>query len=290
MICMEQATYRYGDAETPALQGIDLSIRDGEYLALLGPNGSGKTTLLRLLNALLLPERGRVVVDGLDTQDKTARREIRQRVGMVFQNPDHQLVGMTVEDDVAFGPANLGLPAGEIRRRVGEALARLGIVPLAPRSPQDLSGGEKRLVALAGILAMDPRWIACDEPAAYLDPAAKARVLSVLRQLHAEGMGIVHITHDATDVVEADRIILLVDGRIARTGTPREIFQDLDGLDRLHLAAPPATELMHRLSRRGLPVARDILTIEQAGSELACRWQERAPSPLRLVRKKAGHG
>jgi biotin transport system ATP-binding protein len=239
MIQIEDLHYRY-DRETPdVLRGISLSIGEGAHTALIGPNGSGKTTLIKHLNALLFPTSGTIRVDGMQTDDPGAVREIRRRVGMVFQNPDSQIVGMTVEEDVAFGPGNLGLPSAEIRRRVDTCLAMVGMTGLERRAPHTLSGGEKRLLSIAGVLAMDPRYIAFDEPTAYLDPAAKERVLAIIRRLHREeGMAIIHIAHDMRDVAGADRIVVMDRGALLMEGPPAEVFARADRLRAIGLDCP----------------------------------------------------
>jgi len=238
VICLEHLFYRYAPEAPDALSDVTLTFAEGEHTALIGPNGCGKTTLVKHLNALLLPAAGIVHVDGMATTDKAAVREIRRRVGMVFQNPDCQIVGMTVEEDVAFGPGNLALPSAEIRRRVDECLAMVGMTGLERRAPHTLSGGEKRLLSIAGVLAMNPRYIAFDEPTAYLDPAGKQRVLEIIRQLNRAGMAIIHIAHDMRDVAEADRVVVMDRGQVLLTGTPAEVFKKADllisvGLDGL---------------------------------------------------------
>jgi biotin transport system ATP-binding protein len=230
MIRVEDLVYRY-DREAPEiLRGIRLTIEEGTHTALIGPNGCGKTTLIKHLNALLFPTAGSVHVDGMITTDTAAVREIRRRVGMVFQNPDSQIVGMTVEEDVAFGPGNLALPAAEIRRRVDDCLAMVGLSGVERRPPHTLSGGEKRLLSIAGVLAMAPRYIAFDEPTAYLDPAGRRRVLEIIRRLHREGMAIIHIAHDMRDVAGAERVVVMDRGGILTEGTPGEVFSDSDCL------------------------------------------------------------
>ncbi|MCK9363213.1 MAG: ATP-binding cassette domain-containing protein [Syntrophales bacterium] len=224
MIRVENLVYRYEAAAPDSLRGISLEIAEGEHAALIGPNGCGKTTLIKHLNALLFPASGTVCVDGMMTTDGSSVREIRRRVGMVFQNPDSQIVGMTVEEDVAFGPGNLALPAPEIRRRVAVSLEMVGMTGFEKRAPHTLSGGEKRLLSIAGVLAMNPRYIAFDEPTAYLDAAGRERILAIIRRLNREGMAIIHIAHDLRDVAEADRVAVMDQGLLLRTGTPEEIF------------------------------------------------------------------
>ncbi len=238
MIRADNLTFRY-DREAPdVLNGISLTIREGEHIALLGPNGCGKTTLIKHLNALQLPTAGSVQVDGMLTTDSTSAREIRRRVGMVFQNPDSQIVGMTVEEDVAFGPGNLTLPPAEIRRRVDECLAMVGMTGLERRAPHTLSGGEKRLLSIAGVLAMAPHYIAFDEPTAFLDPAGKQRVLEIIGRLHREGMAIIHIAHDMRDITGADRIVVMNQGSVLIEGTPAEVFCQSDRLRSIGLDCP----------------------------------------------------
>ena len=238
MIRVENLSYRY-DRETPAvLAGIHLSIAEGTHVALLGPNGCGKTTLIKHLNALLYPTAGSVRVDGMVTTDPASVREIRRRVGMVFQNPDSQIVGMTVEEDVAFGPGNLALPPAEIRRRVDECLEAVGLKGFEQRGPHTLSGGEKRLLSIAGVLAMSPRYIAFDEPTAYLDPAARRRVLAIIGRLHREGMTIIHIAHEVRDISGADRIVVMDRGSIVIEGPPAEVFGRGDLLGPIGLDCP----------------------------------------------------
>jgi biotin transport system ATP-binding protein/energy-coupling factor transport system ATP-binding protein len=224
MIRVENLIYRYDTGAPDCLREVTLEIPEGAHTALIGPNGSGKTTLIKHLNALLFPAAGTVCVDGMMTTDASSVREIRRRVGMVFQNPESQIVGMTVEEDVAFGPENLALPSAEIRRRVDACLAMVGMKGFEKRAPHTLSGGEKRLLSIAGVVAMNPRYIAFDEPTAYLDPAGKQRVLSIIRRLNREGMAIIHIAHEMRDVADADRVVVMDRGQVLRTGTPAEVF------------------------------------------------------------------
>jgi len=239
MIRVEKVVHRYEPEAPDVLRGISLTIEEGSYTALIGPNGCGKTTLIKHLNGLLRPTAGWVSVDGMKTTDTAKIREIRRRVGMVFQNPDSQIVGMTVEEDVAFGPGNLGLPSAEIRRRVDVCLQMVGMAGLEKRPPHTLSGGEKRLLSLAGVLAMDPLYIALDEPAAYLDHAGKHRVLEHIRRLHREGMAIIHIAHDMRDVAAADRVVVMDRGQLILAGTGEEVFGQEELLTSVGLDVPP---------------------------------------------------
>lgn len=224
MIKVENLVHRYDGEDASALGGINLEIKEGEYVAIIGPTGCGKTTLIKHLNALLAPTEGNVWVDGMNTRDTSVVGEIRRRVGMVFQNPDNQIIGMTVEEDVAFGPGNLRLPPREIRQRVSEALAAVGMGRYAHRHPHTLSGGEKRLVTIADILAMNPRYIPLDEPTSSLDPAGREMVLALLRELNSQGIAIIHITHNMDEITGADRIVVMEDGRIVLSGRPEEVL------------------------------------------------------------------
>jgi len=264
MITLSDVCYQYEPEGIDALSGISLEIKDGEHLALIGPNGCGKTTLVQHLNALLLPGQGTIYVDGLDTRDVPSQVAIRSRVGMVFQNPDSQIVGMTVEEDVAFGPENLCLPPAEIRERVAQALSKVGMSDLAGRNIEHLSGGEKKLVAIAGVLAMQPRYIAFDEPTAFLDPTASERILKIIDKLYGENIGIIHITHNMNEAAMASRIVVLNAGRISLDGTPPEIFSRVDLLREIGMQLPQATEMMIKLKENGFPVRTDIVRMEDA--------------------------
>lgn len=242
MIRVENLIFRYDAEEPDSLRGVTLDIEERAHTALIGPNGCGKTTLIKHLNALLFPRTGTVCVDGMRSTDTASIREIRRRVGMVFQNPDSQIVGMTVEEDVAFGPGNLALSSAEIRRRVDESLAMVGMTGFEKRAPHTLSGGEKRLLSIAGVVAMDPRYIAFDEPTAYLDPAGKQRVLEIIRKLNREGIAIIHIAHDMRDIAEADRVVVMERGEVLLTGTPEEVFENEDLLIAVGLHGLPGEE------------------------------------------------
>jgi len=268
MIKIQNVSYQYDGCDIPALNNISLEINSGEYVALTGPNGCGKTTLIRLLNALIRPAEGVVSIDGLDTNIAANHKEIRRTVGMLFQNPDNKIVGMTVEEDIAFGPGNLNWPPQEIRRQVGEILKSLGLQSLALRAPHTLSGGEKRLVSLAGVLIMNPRYIAFDEPTAYLDPSGRRRVLQMMEQLHRQGIGVIHITHDVNDMVDAGRLLAMERGEIILDGPPREILRKIAETRDSFLSLPPVMELLHQLKKRGWPLSPDILSVEDAEREI----------------------
>ena len=248
-------SYKY--EERMALDGIDLTIGDGEFVAIIGANGSGKSTLAKNLNGLLLPTAGRVLVDGIDTTADVWT--IRTKVGMVFQNPDNQIVGAIVEDDVAFGPENLGVEPIEIRRRVDEALSTVGMLEYREFSPYKLSGGQKQRVAIAGVLAMQTKCIVFDEATAMLDPRGRSEVLSTIERLHSTGMTIVLITHFMEEAARAERVIVMDGGRIARQGTAREIFSDVRGLKKLGLEVPTEVELASRLRLKKVLTVDDLI-------------------------------
>ena len=257
--------YQSGEAEGhEALRGITLSITAGEFVAVLGANGSGKSTLARHLNALLLPTEGTCLVRGWDTKDEERRWDIRQEVSMVFQNPDNQLIAAVVADDVAFGPENLGVPPEEIRARVQNALALVGMESYAQAAPHLLSGGQKQRIAIAGAIAMQTHCLVLDEPTAMLDPRGRAEVLSAVEKLHDEqGMTIVYITHFMEEAIATDRIVLMDAGRIVMDGTPREIFAQPERVRALGLDVPLAADLAERLRRGGRDLPQDILTDEE---------------------------
>lgn len=261
---MNNVHYRYEPEGIAALRGVSLEIKAGEHIAVIGPNGCGKTTLIRHLNALLLPEKGAVVVNGLDTKMAQNHAEIRSLVGMVFQNPDNQIVGMTVEEDVAFGPENLRLPPAEIKKRVADSLRQTEIAQLASRATENLSGGEKRLVAIAGALAMNPRYIALDEPTAFLDPAAAARVLGIMDKLHRAGVGIIHVTHKMEQAALAERVLVLNKGEVYLDATAREVFGKAKRLQEINLRLPQITQILIKLQEFGLPVRADIVDPDEA--------------------------
>lgn len=255
MIEIKGLSYKYD--ERLALDSIDLKIDDGEFVAIIGANGSGKSTLAKNLNGLLQPSSGKVLVDGLDTTVDVWT--VRSRVGMVFQNPDNQIVGAVVEDDVAFGLENLGVEPNEIRRRVDEALSTVGMLEYKKFSPHKLSGGQKQRVAIAGVLAMQTKCIVLDEATAMLDPRGRAEVLSTVEGLRSKGMTIVMITHFMDEAARADRIVVMDGGKIVDAGAPRKIFSDVDRLKKLGLEVPTAVELARRLKLKNVLTADDLI-------------------------------
>jgi len=248
-----------------ALKDINLSIKCGEFLVILGRNGSGKSTLARHMNALLVPQKGVVTVTGIDTSNEEFVWEIRQSVGMVFQNPDNQIVGTIVEEDVAFGPENLGVEPGEIRKRVDESLETVGMSEYARHAPHLLSGGQKQRVAIAGILAMKPQCIVLDEATAMLDPGGRREVMRVLRKLNkSEGITIVHITHHMDEATAADRVCVMDNGRLVISGSPEEVFSDVEHIKAMGLDVPQVTELFYEFVKAGYDFRTDVLTVEEA--------------------------
>ncbi|MGI9860732.1 energy-coupling factor transporter ATPase [Moorella naiadis] len=266
MIVLQGVTFYYPGATTPALEKINLGIQPGEFLAVTGPNGSGKSTLARLLNGLLRPGEGRVRVDGLDTGEPASLVAIRRRVGMVFQDPDNQLVAATAADDVAFGLENLGLPPAEIRARVDWALKTVGLDDLADRPPHQLSGGQKQRLALAGVLAMEPRYLVLDEATAMLDPVAREEILQqVLKQRREQGIAVILISHLMEEALLADRMLVMQAGKITWTGQPREIVHQDRVLAAAGLRLPAVVALGQSLRRRGFQLGENPLN----GEELA---------------------
>ena len=270
-ILAEGLCYRYPEAEQNAVDQVSMRVKRGEFLAVLGHNGSGKSTLAKLMNALYAPTAGRVLVCGLDTADDALIFDVRQHAGMVFQNPDNQIVATVVEEDVAFGLENNGVPQHEMRGRIDEALTAVGMTEYAKKAPHMLSGGQKQRVAIAGILAMKPDIIILDESTAMLDTSGRREVMETVRRLNREeGISIVLITHFMNEAAAADYIIVMDAGRIALTGTPREIFRQAERMRALGLDVPPMTELAGRLAAKGLPVKNDILTVPEMVEEV-CR-------------------
>lgn len=253
-----------GQRRTTALEDVTLTIEKGSFVVVLGHNGSGKSTLAKHMNAVLLPSGGAVYVEGMNTQDEDLLLEIRRRVGMVFQNPDNQIVANVVEEDVAFAPENLGVPTAEIRRRVDDALAAVGMTEFTRHAPHLLSGGQKQRVAIAGVIAMEPECIVLDEATAMLDPSGRREVLDTVHRLNRQrGITVVHITHHMSEAEDADRVIVMNDGVVAMDGAPREIFSRVEELQALGLAAPDTVELLHRLNRHGMDLPLTAITVDE---------------------------
>ena len=247
-----------------AIRDVSFTVAPGEFVAILGHNGSGKSTLAKHMNALLVPEEGTIWVDSIDTKDKEMIWDIRQRVGMVFQNPDNQIVYNVVEEDVGFGPENLGVPTPEIWQRVGSALEKVGMSKYRKKSPNNLSGGQKQRVAIAGILAMKPKCIVLDESTAMLDPIGRREVLEAVRELNKkEHITVLWITHYMEEVIEADKLIVMNQGEIVLEGTPRQIFSQVEQLKAYHLDVPQVTMLAHELRKTGLDIPADILSVDE---------------------------
>ena len=258
---IKNVKFTYPEAAAPALDGVSLDIYPGSFVAVLGANGSGKSTLAKHLNAILTPSSGQVLVQGLDTSVPENLIPIRRRVGMVFQNPDNQIVANVVEDDVAFAPENLGVDPPSIRRRVDGALRHVGMYDYRLHAPHLLSGGQKQRVAIAGVLAMQPEVLVLDEPTAMLDPRGRREVVDTIETLcRSDNITIVLITHHMDEAARADRVVLMERGRVVMDGTPREIFPRVDELRRLSLAVPEATALIHELNAAGMDLPADVLT------------------------------
>lgn len=273
MICIQRVTHIYKKESTKqevkALDNVSLDIHEGEHIAVLGHNGCGKSTLAKHLNALLLPTAGTVEVDAVDTANEADLWTIRQMVGMVFQNPDNQLVATTVEEDVAFGPENMGMEPALIRQRVDEALALVGMSQFKDKGPHLLSGGQKQRVAIAGIIAMRPKYIVFDEPTAMLDPIGRKEVMDTMQRLNREeGITVINITHFMEEAVLADRVVVMDHGRIVLSGTPKEVFTQVDLLKEMQLDVPPIVELAALLHKEDTHIAADIMTIEEMVREL----------------------
>lgn len=262
-------SYTVGNRQKiPVFKDISLSIHKGEYVAIIGHNGSGKSTLAKHLNGILLPESGQVLVDGMDTRDREKKLDIRKRVGMVFQSPDNQIVATIVEDDVAFGLENLGVPQNEMMARVDEALRAVGMEAFRERPPHFLSGGQKQRVAIAGILAMRPECLVLDEATSMLDTFGRKEILGVVRSLHAQGMTIVTITHHMSEVAEADRVIVMEAGKVVLEGTPREVFEQHEVLEQLQLDIPESNQIA-RLVHEEVPEFRsDLISRDEVIDEV----------------------
>ena len=268
-ILAENVSFTYEDAPAPALTGISVQIKAGEFVAVLGHNGSGKSTLAKLINALYLPTEGRMIVCGYDTSKEEYVWEIRQRAGMIFQNPDNQIVATVVQEDVAFGLENLGVPTEDMPARVESALAAVKMSKYASSAPHMLSGGQKQRVAIAGILAMEPSIIIADEATAMLDPSGRKEVLESIRTLNREkGITVVWITHFMEEAAIADRVLVVSDGKIVSEGLPRKIFENVEQMRSLHLDVPRMTALSASLRQKGMPLNPGIMTVEEMAEEV----------------------
>lgn len=264
IIKIENVKYKYDKEDSDyAVNGVNLNIRKGEFTAIIGHNGSGKSTLAKLINSILLPTEGKIYVKKMDTRDDSKLWEIRQTAGMVFQNPDNQLVATIVEEDIAFGPENQGVEPSEIRKRVDEALNAVGMYEFRKRPPHMLSGGQKQRIAIAGILALNSDCIILDEPTAMLDPSGRKEVMETLRNLKEKGKTILLITHYMDEAVQADRVVIMDKGNIKLDGTPKEVFRNIDEIKKFGLDVPQVTELAQELSKEGLSFPNDIIDVKE---------------------------
>ena len=262
---------REDSVKTYSLNGVDLTVKAGEFVVVLGHNGSGKSTLAKHMNALLLPTGGKIYIDGIDATDIENTWEVRKRAGMVFQNPDNQMVATIVEEDVAFGPENLGVDPKEIRRRVDDSLREVNMYDFRRHEPHLLSGGQKQRVAIAGILAMRPKCIILDEPTAMLDPSGRKEVMKTVQKLRKDfGITIIHITHFMEEAVQGDRIVVMEEGKVIIDDIPRNVFSNVELLKSIGLDVPQVTELAHELIKAGIPLQEGILNIEEM-MEAICR-------------------
>ncbi|MBQ8216498.1 MAG: energy-coupling factor transporter ATPase [Oscillospiraceae bacterium] len=269
IIKFEKVSYSYPGDELPSLCGIDLSIEKGQFVAVLGHNGSGKSTLAKHMNAILVPDEGRVLINGVDTADENRVLDIRRNVGMVFQNPDNQIVANVVEDDVAFAPENLGVAPEEIRRRVDAALKQVGMYELREHAPHLLSGGQKQRVAIAGVIAMEPEIIVLDEPTAMLDPMGREEVISTVTKLCREkGMTVVLITHHMDECVNADRLVVMSNGNIVADGAPAQVFSQVELMEGEGLDVPDTTRLLYELRKEGLELSLEALSPADCAEEI----------------------
>jgi len=263
IIKIDNLKFKYEKNSDYAVKGVSLNVRKGEFTAIIGHNGSGKSTLAKLINSILVPRSGRITVKGMDTCDDSKLWDIRQTAGMVFQNPDNQLVATIIEEDIAFGPENLGVAPEEIRRRVDDALNTVGMYEYRKRPPHLLSGGQKQRIAIAGILALNSDCIILDEPTAMLDPSGRREVLETLKKLNAQGKTILLITHYMDEAVQADRVIVMDNGNIKLDGTPKEVFRNIDEIKKYGLDVPQVTELTQELIKEGLKLPPDIIDVKE---------------------------
>jgi len=264
IIKIENVKYKYEkESNDYALNGISLEIRQGEFTAIIGHNGSGKSTLAKLINSILLPTEGKIYVKGMDTSDDSKLWDLRQSAGMVFQNPDNQLVATIVEEDIAFGPENQGVEPSEIRKRVDDALNTVGMYEYRKRPPHMLSGGQKQRIAIAGILALNSDCIVLDEPTAMLDPSGRREVMDTLKKLNKAGKTILLITHYMDEAVQADRVVIIDKGSIKLDGTPKEVFRNIDEIKKFGLDVPQVTELAQELVKEGINIPTDIIDVKE---------------------------
>ena len=276
IIEVKNITYCYpGKNQEPVLQDVSLSIEEGTFVVVLGHNGCGKSTLAKHLNAILTPDSGSVLVDGMDTRDESLLISIRRTVGMVFQNPDNQIVANVVEDDIAFAPENLGVDPAEIRRRVDDSLRQVGMYEYRMHAPHLLSGGQKQRIAIAGVLAMQPRCIVLDEPTAMLDPAGRAEVIRTIHRLREQGITVVLITHHMKEAIDADRVLVMAKGHIVADGRPEAVFREVEMLEREGLTVPETTRLLWELRKAGMNVPLDALSIDDCAAAVAAVLHER---------------
>ncbi len=267
-------TYSYGEDNIPAVNDLDFKIEAGEFVTILGHNGSGKSTTAKLINALLLPEKGSVFVDGFLSSDDDSIMEIRTRCGMVFQNPDNQIVAGIVEDDVAFGPENLGIDPVEIRERVDESLKRVGMYEFMHRAPYQLSGGQKQRVGIAGVLAMRPSCIIFDEPTAMLDPVGRRDIINTIIDLHKSGITIVLITHHTEDALLSDRVMVMKQGKLVLSGTPQEVFKCEDTIESLSLDMPESIQIVDALKERGIDIDAETFSYDELVEKI-CQYVQK---------------
>ncbi len=267
-------SYSYSEEEFPAVNDLDFKIEAGEFVTILGHNGSGKSTTAKLINALLLPEKGSVYVDGFVSSDDNATIEIRRRCGMVFQNPDNQIVAGIVEDDVAFGPENLGIDPVEIRKRVDDSLKRVGMYEFMHRAPYQLSGGQKQRVGIAGVLAMKPSCIVFDEPTAMLDPVGRRDIINTILDLHKSGITIVLITHHTEDALLSDRVMVMREGKLVLNDTPQEVFKCQDTIESLALDMPESIQIVEALKKRGIEIDAKSFEYDEL-VESICRYVQK---------------
>ncbi len=278
IIKVENVTYKYTDEDViyTAVDNVSLEIERGSFTVVLGHNGSGKSTLAKMLNGLYKPTEGDILIDGINTKDESCEIEVKRKVGMVFQNPDNQLVASIVEEDVAFGPENLGLEPKVIRQRVDEALKAVGMYEFRNSTPHHLSGGQKQRIAIAGIISMQPECIILDEPTAMLDPVGRAEIIDTVIKLNKEkGITVVLITHYMEEAEKADRVLVMNDGVIISDGTPKEIFNNVEQLKKVGLSVPQTTELLYSLKQNGFNVSTDVLSIEETAKAISFALEEK---------------